>query len=176
METTDDYQGPIQSSRVELGSSVLHVTDCDMQKGSYFHRFRQPRDQGIKPGDFPILSRAWVYQERTFSTRVIHFTHSELFWECNSMMRSERGDVDEDWTLCSYKQDSGHSAPFKYQFTDQRYAWHKIATSYSGLQLTVPSDRLPVAIVQRMMRKRSSDVYIAWDMEKYLARGSEVAG
>jgi hypothetical protein len=154
----------------KMRSSVLRVAEYDMQKDDYFRGFGQPHNQGRRPSDFPLLNRAWVYQERTLSARVIHFTHDELVWECNSMMRSESGEIDEEWTLDSYKDDSGHSAPFKYQFTDQRYAWHKIATSYSGLQMTFPKDRLPAlgAIVQRMMRRRFDDVYVAGIWKKTL--------
>ncbi|KAJ9604117.1 hypothetical protein H2200_011640 [Cladophialophora chaetospira] len=30
----------------------------------------------------PLLSRAWVAQEVTLATRVIHFSRTEIFWEC----------------------------------------------------------------------------------------------
>jgi hypothetical protein len=31
---------------------------------------------------FPLLQRAWVYQERLLSPRVVHFGPEELLWEC----------------------------------------------------------------------------------------------
>ncbi|KAH9895541.1 heterokaryon incompatibility protein-domain-containing protein [Xylariomycetidae sp. FL2044] len=31
---------------------------------------------------YPLLSRAWFFQERLLSPRVLHFGHSELVWEC----------------------------------------------------------------------------------------------
>jgi len=33
--------------------------------------------------EFPLLTRAWVYQERLLSKRVLHFCSDELVWECN---------------------------------------------------------------------------------------------
>jgi hypothetical protein len=32
---------------------------------------------------FPLLTRAWVFQERLLASRVVHFSHHELVWECN---------------------------------------------------------------------------------------------
>jgi len=40
---------------------------------------------------YPLLSRAWVYQERMLSTRVLHFGPYELFFECKSAIRCECG-------------------------------------------------------------------------------------
>ena len=37
----------------------------------------------------PLNSRAWVYQERALAPRILHFSSSELFWECNHMRASE---------------------------------------------------------------------------------------
>jgi hypothetical protein len=31
---------------------------------------------------YPLLTRAWVFQERLLSSRVVHFTTNELMWEC----------------------------------------------------------------------------------------------
>ncbi|RSM18499.1 hypothetical protein CDV31_002635 [Fusarium ambrosium] len=32
--------------------------------------------------DFPILTRAWTYQERLLAPRVIYFGHQEILWDC----------------------------------------------------------------------------------------------
>ena len=48
--------------------------------------------------------------------------------------------------------------------------WHKLVNMYSGLDLTYASDRLPAiaAIVEREMRLRLDDVYIAGMWKKSL--------
>jgi hypothetical protein len=42
---------------------------------------------------YPLLSRAWVYQERMLSTRVLHFGKYELFFECKTNIRCECGAI-----------------------------------------------------------------------------------
>lgn len=40
---------------------------------------------------FPLLSRAWGFQERLLATRAVHFTPSELVWECQEARWCECG-------------------------------------------------------------------------------------
>ncbi|KAF2265804.1 HET-domain-containing protein, partial [Lojkania enalia] len=37
-------------------------------------------------------SRAWTYQERILSARCLYFTHSQLYFQCRSSLRSENGE------------------------------------------------------------------------------------
>jgi hypothetical protein len=43
--------------------------------------------------DYPLLSRAWVFQERLLSPRVLHFCGSELVWECRETTTCECGSL-----------------------------------------------------------------------------------
>jgi hypothetical protein len=49
----------------------------------------------ISAGDyrllFPLLSRAWVFQERMLSPRVLHICKSELVWQCREAASCECG-------------------------------------------------------------------------------------
>lgn len=38
---------------------------------------------------FPLLQRAWAFQERILSPRVVHFGHQELLWECMELKTCE---------------------------------------------------------------------------------------
>jgi hypothetical protein len=82
------------------------------------------------------------------------------------MMKSESGDIDQDWT----HGDLDHSTnrpfdvlPFKYPIPDSVQYWRDVVKDYSRLHLTFSKDRLPAlaAIVQRMLRMRKTDTYIA---------------
>ncbi|KAH7389382.1 heterokaryon incompatibility protein-domain-containing protein [Phaeosphaeria sp. MPI-PUGE-AT-0046c] len=122
-------------------------------------------------GPWPLLRRAWVFQERLLSTRIIHFTNYQVIWECKSMQESETGDLIDDWSKDDYEPKSQKSSslgpvdqPFKFPQQDKGYAaWQRIVAHYSHLKLTFPGDRLPAiaAIAQRTMRSRKDDAYIA---------------
>lgn len=79
-------------------------------------------------------------------------------------MKSESGDVDQDWTHGDLEYDPWpDKMPFKYPVPDSVKSWHGVVEDYSHLHLTFSKDRLPAlaAIVQRMLRMRKNDTYIA---------------
>jgi hypothetical protein len=41
--------------------------------------------------ELPLLRRAWAFQERLLSPRVVHFADKELYWECLSETKCESG-------------------------------------------------------------------------------------
>jgi hypothetical protein len=45
--------------------------------------------------EFPLLKRAWAYQERLLSRRVLHFAGYELIWECAASYDCECGTTPE---------------------------------------------------------------------------------
>ncbi|KAL2826471.1 hypothetical protein BDW59DRAFT_179578 [Aspergillus cavernicola] len=107
---------------------------------------------------FPLLTRAWVYQERMLSTRIIHFGRYELFFECRPGIQCECGHIED-----SEGGPGSWQGLFKVEFaTMLRYydlarmgrdrpglqyhgagLWRTIVSCYSGLFLTKSSDRLP---------------------------------
>lgn len=116
-------------------------------------------------GGWPLLKRAWVYQERQLSRRVVHFTDSQLFWECHSAYKSESGCINQDWSDPAYinrEVDYGR-VPFKYPMADSIRAWQQVVEDYSALGLTHYKDRLlaVAAVVLRLMKNRVNDEYIA---------------
>lgn len=115
-------------------------------------------------GQSPLLQRAWVFQERHVSSRVVHFTGTQIIWECNSMWKSESGHVNYDWTNegCS-PNGTGMYSPIKQPMSDAAQGWQKLVSAYSQLSITYVKDKLPAlaAIVTRMMQSRPDDEYIA---------------
>lgn len=107
---------------------------------------------------YPLLTRAWVYQERMLSTRVLHFGHFELFFECCSSIQCECGYI-------SYEEDDPgiEKSLVKIEFADAlsrlslseagevdantdyyvARMWRTVVSSYSALSLTKSTDRLP---------------------------------
>ncbi|KAF4983467.1 hypothetical protein FZEAL_1196 [Fusarium zealandicum] len=53
---------------------------------------------GTKMGevqDHPLTTRAWCFQERLLATRILHYTKSELVFDCLSSMQCECGALDK---------------------------------------------------------------------------------
>ncbi|KAL2877607.1 hypothetical protein SGCOL_007135 [Colletotrichum sp. CLE4] len=65
---------------------------------------------------FPITKRAWVFQERLLSGRVVHFAGSEVNWECRSKRMCECGEISTSTSLPEKIQFSGSLAELRGQY------------------------------------------------------------
>jgi hypothetical protein len=84
----------------------------------------------------PLSERAWTFQENALSTRIIHFTDSEIIWECRTEIVSE-----DNWPIrdnctglvqqlvCEAKE-------------DPEACWRFLVRAYSARSLTFLSDKL----------------------------------
>jgi Heterokaryon incompatibility protein (HET) len=92
----------------------------------------------------PILTRAWVYQERLLSRRVLHFTAQEIQWECRENTKC----------YCDFLQPTPsdpkishqralNSMETSYNSNPLLERWIRIVEEYSPLQLSYSRDRLP---------------------------------
>ena len=74
----------------------------------------------------PLLTRAWVFQERQLSPRVLYFLSAEVAWECNGAVQCE----------CT-------PAALNPQ-RDNRYTdWNQVMSAYSSLSLSFQKDKFP---------------------------------
>ncbi|KAH5279393.1 hypothetical protein HBI23_050860 [Parastagonospora nodorum] len=122
---------------------------------------------------YPLLSRAWVYQERMLSTRVLHFGRYELFFECKSTIQCECGTirfhgagtetpvplikVGYAGALEAYDQCYKADALEKVQYHGARL-WRSMVSCYTALRLTKSKDRLPAfgGLARQMASKRKT--------------------
>lgn len=100
---------------------------------------------------YPLLTRAWVYQERMLSTRVIHFGHYEVFFECRSTTRCEcqgiryHGSSDAA-PIVQMKVEHGmalEDAQDHLIHYERAQLWRTMVAAYTSLYLTQSKDRLP---------------------------------
>lgn len=95
----------------------------------------------------PLLGRAWTFQERGLSTRILHFGRAELLWECRTTKDCECGkyesmaselhiphNVTELLERASFVDDVSYYVQLQ---------WQSILGSYSGKKLTISTDKLP---------------------------------
>lgn len=107
--------------------------------------------------DFPILTRAWTFQERLLAPRVIYFGRQEIMWDCVTKRRCEcRGER------------KGPKENAEINIHNQRdivcvgRLWRQVVKQYSPLQLTCPDDKLPaLSGLAQAMRFKSQEGYLA---------------
>ena len=115
------------------------------------------------PKSMPLLTRAWVYQERRLSTRTIHFGKYQVYWECKTQFASEDAGEDMTWNKKADASRSVEYAAWGDKFIDCTH-WQRMLSEYTTLRLTYEKDRLPAiaALANRMSKVREADdVYIA---------------
>ncbi|KAK4495545.1 hypothetical protein PRZ48_013877 [Zasmidium cellare] len=128
--------------------------------------------------DQPLNTRAWVFQERLLSPRVIHFTKDQVIWQCISITASEAYPGGVPWALWQHSGEAWfHRQPSETSWLWQGPCqslpscqvctqWALLVQRYSQGNLTFPNDR-PVAVVglARQVAQQIQDVYI-WGMFK----------
>lgn len=83
----------LQPLRVEVLADLItqswpgYDPDCRTPPGVYWCDVEDTWTKNVE--DSPLASRAWVSQERHLSSRIIHFTKTGIFWECQRFQASE---------------------------------------------------------------------------------------
>lgn len=88
----------------------------------------------------PLNKRGWCFQEREISRRIVHFTETQVLWECRTLRASEalpNGVLpdDEEWPARVLDKDLGHE--------DVNLLWRRAVEDYSFRHLSQASDKLP---------------------------------
>lgn len=101
--------------------------------------------------DLPLLRRAWFYQERKLSKRVVHFCTQGLEWETESEHKQEFK-INESELYQETKSKRHHldllqnaSAFEQQQIGDDKLQddWRKTVLEYASMDLSFPTDKLP---------------------------------
>jgi hypothetical protein len=99
----------------------------------------------------PLMQRAWVVQERLLSSRTVHFTSTQVFWECDRKMLCEAYPIRMDEYLITREIGRLLKKPLL------EYRWESIVELYSRCSLTFSPDKLPaisgVADAMKISRK-----------------------
>ncbi|KAF1942387.1 HET-domain-containing protein [Clathrospora elynae] len=107
----------------------------------------------------PLTSRAWALQEHVLSTRILHYTATELLFECNTSYRCE----------CMPERKAYPTTPslipkaVASKKTGAVWeAWQRIIEQYSTRHLTVPGDKFPaISGIASKIRKATHSDYLA---------------
>jgi hypothetical protein len=115
-----------------------------------------------------LHTRGWVVQERLLAPRTIHFTKSQIFWECSKVPLACQDfplSMDVNFPALGRKgQSRGHS-PYSWKSKDptlQHGRWLDILEDYTRRSLTRPVDRLPaIAGIASRVNSVLQDTYKA---------------
>ncbi|KAF5531712.1 het domain-containing protein [Fusarium mexicanum] len=123
-------------------------------------------DSDFTKGNFPLLSRGWVFQERLLSPRILHLGDVEMAWECNESCACECiGETkiyesEPRWTHTKggYTRRMAEAKSEK----DVQPEWRSIVEHYTKTTLTYRKDVLAaISGVVRDMKRHRSDRYLA---------------
>ncbi|KAH7133902.1 heterokaryon incompatibility protein-domain-containing protein [Dactylonectria macrodidyma] len=114
-------------------------------------------------GRSKLASRGWVFQERLLSPRTLHFSQSEMAWECKSVCECECSATSLR-TLRTTSVIKHFLHPREGDISHAESSWRlDIVPAYTQLDLTFPEDRLPAiaGLAQATEELRSGDEYVA---------------
>lgn len=116
---------------------------------------------------FPAFERAWIYQERLMSPRILHFSSHELIWECREEVACDCGathDVAPNGDIEFRRLVGNLSRPIFGKDRELYELWHTIVEKYSQLtkNLTYQSDVFPaLSGIAKRFAFLADDQYIA---------------
>ncbi|KAK6956676.1 hypothetical protein Daesc_001955 [Daldinia eschscholtzii] len=151
---TDDQSGCFFNRDPMLVAPTIIDLSSHGDNIAAFYRFEAEEESWRK--DFegePLISRAWVLQERVLSTRNLYFGSKQVFWECFEMHCCETmpntwmgglepstkstfipGSKKYPWKSLINPQKKGSVIPIT--------SWQNAVENYSKCNLTLPSDKL----------------------------------
>jgi hypothetical protein len=117
-----------------------------------------------------LNTRAWALQERLLSRRILHYTDTQIYWECQSKAFAEELMPGILPLIDPYP--SILAAGLRVWSTETSVASHWydniISKSYAGRKLTYASDRLPaVSALAKVFSQVTNSTYLAglWDCD-----------
>lgn len=148
------------------------------------------------PSSYPLLYRAWCFQERVLATRIVHFLKDEMVFECLTCMECECGTLrnHEKNALAPSRRFLRTGDKYIRQLTDSNFRiehygarwaiavdspfflhhelWRDLVVSYSSKQITRRTDCLPaMAGLAVKWSGQLSGRYLAGLWEKDLLNG-----
>lgn len=111
----------------------------------------------------PLLGRAWTFQERVLSTRIVHFGRSELLWECRTTSDCECGNFKSTAKLSRIPNNVSEVPSGTGYVRDWvPNLWRSIMRVYSAKKLTVLTDKLPaISAVASKANNLDQGTYLA---------------
>jgi hypothetical protein len=140
-----------------------------------FKYWAKPPNPGMETDafdDYPLMARAWCFQERLLPCRVLHFTSQELFFECKT----------DDWCEClnfeprPFAEEKKPLKRFFFEILERKDTeellkeWTQILEAYSHMDRTQDGDILvALAGIARVIGEAGLHGYFAGMWKENLA-------
>ena len=121
--------------------------------------------------DAPLSKRAWAFQERLLSPRILHFGATQMSWECMELASCETfqegipKSIGQLPSVITKRDFFDHAGSFSI------YIWYRLVTYYTNCAMTVPSDiYMAFAGVVEEFHSFTTDEYFAGSWREGLER------
>jgi hypothetical protein len=106
----------------------------------------------------PLMERGWALQERILPPRTLHFTSTQLFWECYENVACE---IFPERIPVTLRYECSLSSFFdKKPLTRSMWCW--MVERYSRCKLTIAEDKLPaISGLAHIIQAETGDEYVA---------------
>ncbi|KAF2250704.1 hypothetical protein BU26DRAFT_517515 [Trematosphaeria pertusa] len=115
-----------------------------------------------------LMSRAWAFQERILSPRILHFGRHELIWECGKDIACECSALSKWLEPMRFVTWPTLKSSIRFNFIAQKSGpqigkvWRDAVSDYSTMSLTFPSDILPaISGIAKEISKTTNRRYLA---------------
>jgi heterokaryon incompatibility protein (HET) len=110
--------------------------------------------------DEPLSKRAWTMQERILAPRTIHYGRTEMYWECQKVVRAEDGAYFQ--RTFPRLQDIASPKAKSSEHNQVQNLWYRLIENYTSRNLTRDEDKLPaLSGMVKLMVKTNGDEYYA---------------
>jgi hypothetical protein len=109
----------------------------------------------------PLSTRAWAFQERLLSPRILHFTKNELIWECSECIHCECSSIHETQWQVTKKTTSRPNLWADEPPAEVDRQWQDIVSTYRYKYLTFDKDIFPALQGLAKMVPDSMGPYLA---------------
>ena len=183
---SDSYGGLFHEDSVVSSSLFLNLNikrdDADAEKIFPSHSYSNSAQvYRVEPWsiwsrkieDSELNQRGWVVQERILAPRTLHFTRTEVLWECIENIASESvPDSVSEYAVTHYAlikpalvslQKHSPAQRLDIKLEDEvREGWRQLAHEYIKSLLTKESDRLiAISGISKLIKQATGDQYLA---------------
>lgn len=157
---TDGGTGFLDGAFAAEGDPPVLLGHFDEAQGPAYVYAQRRRMFEVDISNSQLSSRGWILQERLLSPRIIHFFHSQLYYESRyfNIVRAEDrtpalSDPDKLREFVTKQENREGSTPFE---------WFKIVERFSTCQLTQSGDKLiALAGLAKQFQRTSKQEYFA---------------